>query len=78
MTALPPPPAPLPPPPMVVPPDARIVVRRVSKWFGDVVAVSDVSFTVGPYVWRDLHLLFLISGIARFASLIPLRALDEP
>ncbi len=44
------PPSPLPPPPMVVPPDARIVVQRVSKWFGDLVAVSDVSFTVGPGV----------------------------
>jgi ABC-2 type transport system ATP-binding protein len=27
-----------------------IVADRVSKWFGDVVAVSDVSFTVGPGV----------------------------
>jgi len=27
-----------------------IVVDGVSKWFGDVVAVSDVSFTVGPGV----------------------------
>jgi ABC-2 type transport system ATP-binding protein len=27
-----------------------IVVENVSKWFGDVVAVSDVSFTVGPGV----------------------------
>ncbi len=35
---------------MAVPADARIVVRRVSKWFGDLVAVSDVSFTVGPGV----------------------------
>ena len=28
----------------------RIVVDGVSKWFGDVVAVSDVSFAVGPGV----------------------------
>ena len=27
-----------------------IVVADVSKWFGDVVAVSEVSFTVGPGV----------------------------
>jgi ABC-2 type transport system ATP-binding protein len=27
-----------------------IVADRMSKWFGDVVAVSDVSFTVGPGV----------------------------
>jgi len=27
-----------------------IEVTRVSKWFGDVVAVSDVSFTIGPGV----------------------------
>ncbi len=48
MTVLLPPPPPPPPPP--VPADARIVVERVSKWFGDLVAVSDVSFTVGPGV----------------------------
>jgi ABC-2 type transport system ATP-binding protein len=35
---------------MTVPPDARVVVRRVTKWFGDVVAVSDVSFAIGPGV----------------------------
>jgi ABC-2 type transport system ATP-binding protein len=33
-----------------VPPDASIVVAQVSKWFGEVVAVSDVSFAVGPGV----------------------------
>ncbi len=41
-------PAPPPPPP---PPSAPIVeVQNVTKAFGDVVAVSDVSFTVGPGV----------------------------
>lgn len=30
--------------------DAPIVVRNVSKWYGDVVAVSDVSFSVEPGV----------------------------
>ncbi len=29
---------------------APIVVRNVSKWYGDVVAVSDVSFSVEPGV----------------------------
>jgi ABC-2 type transport system ATP-binding protein len=52
---LPPPP---PPPirsgvsePLIVhAPDAQVVVENVSKWFGDLVAVSDVSFDVGPGV----------------------------
>jgi len=42
----PPPPAPAPP----IPADALVVVNRVSKWFGDLVAVSDVSFAVRPGV----------------------------
>lgn len=59
----PPPPgaAPMPPPPepgaqpvvaaaVPVPDDALVVVERVSKWFGDLVAVSDVSFAVSPGV----------------------------
>jgi ABC-2 type transport system ATP-binding protein len=37
----------MPPPP---PPPPLISVDRVSKWFGDLVAVSDVSFGVGPGV----------------------------
>ena len=55
--AMPPPPSAgdravaLPPPPGVAPPaDALVVVDRVSKWFGDLVAVSDVSFAVSPGV----------------------------
>ena len=54
MTMPPPPPAPsqlaplsLPPPP---PPPPLISVSHVSKWFGDLVAVSDVSFGIGPGV----------------------------
>ena len=31
-------------------PDARIVVDHVSKWFGDLVALSDVSFSITPGV----------------------------
>jgi len=38
------------PPPEPPPPDALVVVDRVSKWFGDLVAVSDVSFAVRPGV----------------------------
>ncbi len=59
MSSLPPPP---PPPPSLsptsapaepvftVPPDALVVAENVSKWFGDLVAVSDVSFALGPGV----------------------------
>ena len=46
---------------------------------GVIVKLLDgVEVAVGPFVWRDLHLLFLISGVARLACLIPLRSLDEP
>lgn len=38
------------PAPLDVPADAMIVVRNVSKWFGELVAVSDVSFTLRPGV----------------------------
>ncbi len=58
MSALPPPPPPPPPtstpvpgpPPLTVPADAMVVAENVSKWFGDLVAVSDVSFALGPGV----------------------------
>lgn len=49
--------APVPPPastaqdaPLPPPPGAMVVVDRISKWFDDVVAVSDVSFNLGPGV----------------------------
>lgn len=45
---LPPPPPPPPPPGAGPPPPLRLV--DVSKWFGDVVAVSDVTCSVGPGV----------------------------
>ncbi len=35
---------------MVAAADARIVLDRISKWYGDIVAVSDVSFSIGPGV----------------------------
>jgi len=38
------------PPPPAPPGKEPIVVTNLSKWFGDVVAVSDVSFTVWPGV----------------------------
>jgi ABC-2 type transport system ATP-binding protein len=44
----PPPPAAAAPPP--IPPDALVVVNNVSKWFGELVAVSDVSFVLQPGV----------------------------
>lgn len=52
-TTIPPPPPPpgsvfRPPPP--VDPNAPVAVTGVSKWFGGVVAVSEVSFSVGPGV----------------------------
>ena len=43
-------PAPAPAPPLYIPPDAIIVGRNISKWFGDLVAVSDVSFAIRPGV----------------------------
>jgi ABC-2 type transport system ATP-binding protein len=53
-TELPPPPPPpafVPPPPVFVPAaTAAVVAEHVSKWFGELVAVSDVSFNVGPGV----------------------------
>ena len=52
MSALPPPPPPPPPnsPAVGLPPDPMVQLTNVSKVFGDVVAVSDVSFSVGPGV----------------------------
>ena len=41
---------PPPPPPVPVLTSATITFTNVSKWFGSVVAVSDVTFTVGPGV----------------------------
>jgi len=37
-----------PPPPPGTPAEPMILLEHVSKWFGDVVALSDVSFSVGP------------------------------
>ena len=53
MSATPPPPPPPPPGPATdqpPPPTGSVVVSNISKWFGDVVAVSDVSFVVEPGV----------------------------
>ena len=56
ISAVPMPPPPLPgqvatgPAPFVAPAGSLVVVDRVSKWFGDLVAVSDVSFAVSAGV----------------------------
>ncbi len=47
MSVLPPPPSGTPP---AAPSTAVVVVENVSKWFGDLVAVSDVSFHLNPGV----------------------------
>ncbi len=80
--------APAPPPPsggrldveraVPVPPpaDALVVVDRVSKWFGDLVAVSDVSFAVqagvtallGPNGAGKSTMLRMLCGLARPSS----------
>jgi ABC-2 type transport system ATP-binding protein len=62
-----------------------IEVRNVSRWFGNVVPVSDVSFEIGPGVTGLLGpngagkttLLRMISGLAR-ASEGEIRVLGEP
>jgi ABC-2 type transport system ATP-binding protein len=59
--------------PPVVAPEPLIRLERVSKWFGDVVAVSDVSFSVGAGVTALLGpngagkstVLRLLVGLAR-------------
>lgn len=66
------PPIPSPPPPA----DAYVVVDRVSKWFGDLVAVSDVTFAVSPGVTALLGpngagkstVLRMMCGLARPSS----------
>ena len=50
MSATPPPPPPPPGPTPVQPPSPSVRAERLSKWYGDVVAVSDVSFALGPGV----------------------------
>ncbi len=63
--------APPPEPPMDPPP--MVQARGVSKWFGDLVAVSDVSFTIGSGVTALLGpngagkstLLRILCGLAR-------------
>jgi len=72
---LPPPVAPpaVPPPPPAAPPGSLLTFDRVSKWFGDVVAVSDVSFALGEGVTALLGpngagkstVLRLLCGLAR-------------
>ena len=64
------------PPPPPPPADAYVVVDRVSKWFGDLVAVSDVTFAVRPGVTALLGpngagkstVLRMMCGLARPSS----------
>lgn len=77
MSALPPPGAPLPPPAAPPPPPAApegvVVFEHVSKWFGDVVAVSDVTFGLQPGITALLGpngagkstVLRMLCGLAR-------------
>ena len=59
--------------PVVAPPNAMVVAHNVSKWFGDLVAVSDVSFALGPGVTALLGpngagkstMLRILCGLAR-------------
>ncbi|HUV39645.1 MAG TPA: MFS transporter, partial [Planctomycetota bacterium] len=43
---------------------------------GIVKLLANVTWTVGPYTWRDLHILFLISGVLRLACLLPVKSLE--
>ena len=61
------------PAPTAVPETPAIVVDRVSRWYGNVVAVNDVSFSVGPGVTGLLGpngagkstLLHMLAGLLR-------------
>jgi ABC-2 type transport system ATP-binding protein len=70
--------APVPEPPVAQPPttargSAVVEVDRVSRWYGNVVAVNDISFTLGPGVTGLLGpngagkstLLHMIAGLLR-------------
>jgi MFS family permease len=40
-------------------------------------ALGTLEWHIGPYVWRDLHILFILSGVARFLCFIPLRWIPD-
>ncbi|MCC7365318.1 MAG: ABC transporter ATP-binding protein [Dehalococcoidia bacterium] len=71
MTTSPPPPPP--PPGAVAASDAAIAVINVSRWYGNVVAVNDISFGIGPGVTGLLGpngagkstMLHMLSGFLR-------------
>ncbi|MEA2518220.1 MAG: type transport system ATP-binding protein, partial [Chloroflexota bacterium] len=62
--------------PAVVDPAQPIVLDRVSRWYGNVVAINDVSFSIGPGVTGLLGpngagkstLLHLLAGLLRPSS----------
>jgi ABC-2 type transport system ATP-binding protein len=72
MNALPPPAAPLPPPPAPGPMGA-VSMRSVSRWYGDVVAVNDISYEfqpgitglLGPNGAGKSTLLHMMSGMLK-------------
>lgn len=73
------------PPPPSLPQGPAIAVEGVSRWFGAVVAVSDVSFTVGPGITGLLGpngagkttLLRMLAGLLAPSRGI-VRVLDQP
>lgn len=69
----PPPPPPLPPTPPP-PGNERVSVDHISKWFGDVVAVSDVSFTL----WPGVTALLGPNGAGKSTMLRMLGGLEPP
>jgi MFS family permease len=44
---------------------------------GIVKLLSGVEISAGPWVWRDLHILFVIVGLLRLACIIPLMRLED-
>ena len=66
---------PLPVPPTPPPPgNERVSVDHISKWFGDVVAVSDVSFTL----WPGVTALLGPNGAGKSTMLRMLGGLEPP
>jgi ABC-2 type transport system ATP-binding protein len=67
---------PLAPPPAAIDPSQPIVLERVSRWYGNVVAVNDISFALGAGITGLLGpngagkstLLHLLAGLLRPSS----------
>jgi ABC-2 type transport system ATP-binding protein len=73
MTAPTPPPAAVPAPAAPIAPVPPIVLERASRWYGNVVAVNDVTFSVGPGITSLLGpngagkttILHMLAGLLR-------------